>query len=208
MYGVKGTSTILNTVARQGVLTKQLVAPKSTAFLANLPTRQVSAGKLSYTTSRSTQFSQKSINQQQQDQNEIANPSSTFPISIAAEQHNGWSTVRSKGLKKSSKLKAIEPNQHDYHILEAAKSHNPKQVIDAFVKGKSAAGNTPPQLSTQTYEAVLTAYNRVWKTSQPLTPLLNAYQDYGGCWCSTFFSNLCSSHQFFMCSRLRSAKGT
>lgn len=179
MYGVKGTSTILNTVARQGVLTKQLTAPKSTAFLANLPARQVSAGKLSYTTSRSTQFSQKPINQQQ-DQNDLNN-SSTSPLAHFPAQHS-WTTVGSSSLKKSPKFKSIESNklepaQIDIRILEAAKNKNPRAVIDAFVQGKSHAGNTPPALSTQTYEAVIAAYGRIRKINQPLTPLLNAYQD-------------------------------
>lgn len=181
MYGVKGTSTILNTVARQGVLTKQLVAPKSTAFLSNLPTRQVSAGKLSYTTSRSTQFSQKPVNQQQ-DQAEF-NTSSTSTLSHflpPVDQHT-WTTVGSNGLKKSNKFRTIEAKveheQIDIRILQAAKKRNPKAVVDAFVQGKSAAGNVPPHLSTQTYEAVITAYDKLRKTNQSLKPLLDAYHD-------------------------------
>ncbi|GAA5805495.1 hypothetical protein EDC94DRAFT_603560 [Helicostylum pulchrum] len=176
MYGVKGTSTILNTVARQGVLTKQLTAPKSTAFLANLPARQVSAGKLSYTTTRSTQFSQKPINQQDQSDTSTPSPLAHFPA-----QHS-WTTVGSSTLKKSPKFKSIEstklePAQIDIRILEAAKNKNSRAVIDAFIQGKSAAGNTPPALSTQTYEAVIAAYGRIRKINQPITPLLNAYQD-------------------------------
>lgn len=186
MYGVKGTSTILNTVARQGVLTKQLTAPKSSAFLANLPTRQVSAGKLSYTTSRSTQFSQKPINHQQ-DQTELntsnANTSAATLAHFPQQQH-AWTTVGSNGLKKSSskfqktiEASMIEPEQVNVRILQAAKEKNPKAVVDAFVQGKSAAGNVAPPLSTQTYEAVIAAYGKLRKTNQPLTPILNVYQD-------------------------------
>ncbi|KAI9334184.1 hypothetical protein BD770DRAFT_402526 [Pilaira anomala] len=177
MYGVKGTSTILNTVARQGVLTKQFTAPKSTAFLA----RQVSAGKLSYTTTRPTQFSQKSIQQQQQDQTDLNTTTSASTLSHFPQQQSTWKTVGSSGLNKNqNKYKAIEPiepDQIDLRILEAAQRNDSIAVVKAFKQGKSALGNTPPSLSTQTYEAVITAYGKLHKANQPITPLLNAYQD-------------------------------
>jgi pentatricopeptide repeat protein len=177
MYGVKGTSTILNSVARQGVLTKQLVAPKSTAFLANLPTRQVSAGKLSYTTRSPTQFNQK------QDQVDSNSNHNTSAATLAHFQKRSWTTVGpSNGLKKSggnfrSIEAATEPAHFDVRILQAAKQKNSKAVVDAFLQGKSAAGESAPSLSTQTYEAVIEAYGHLRKNNQPLTPMLNAYQD-------------------------------
>lgn len=179
MYGVKGTTTLLHTVTRQGVLIKQLTAPKSTAFLANLPTRQVSAGKLSYTTSRSTQFSQKPINHQEQtDAN--TNPSGST-LAHFQPQHN-WTTVGSHGIRKSSEFKTIEgaasePEQVDSIIREAANKRDFKAVVDAFNQGKTAAGNVAPPLSTQTYEAVIAAYGKLRKNNQPITPLLEVYKD-------------------------------
>lgn len=182
MYGVKGTSTILNSVARQGVLTKQLVAPKSTAFLANLPTRQVSAGKLSYTTRSQTQFNQK---QEIDGNNNSNNNASTATLSHLNKPT--WTTV--EGLKKNNRKKfsaydtaavaaaAAEPAHFDVRILQAAKQKNSRAVVDAFVQGKSAAGESAPPLSTQTYEAVIQAYGKLRKINQPLTPMMNAYHD-------------------------------
>lgn len=177
MYGVKGTSTIINSVARQGVLTKQLVAPKSTAFLANLPARQVSAGKLSYTTRSQTQFNQN------QDQVESINNHTTPNITLAHFQQHAWTNVGpSKDLKKSGgNLRSIEagsePAHFDSCILRAAEQKNSEAVIDAFIQGKSAAGEAAPSLSTKTYEAVIEAYGHVSKNNQPLTNMLSAYQD-------------------------------
>lgn len=180
MYGVKGTSTILNTVARQGVLTKQFTAPKSTAFLA----RQVSAGKLSYTTTRPTQFSQKSIQQQQQDQTDLKTTTSASTLANFPQQQSAWNIVGSSGLKKNQNnykaiepIEPIEPDQIDLRILEAARRNDSDAVVKAFMQGKFALGDTPPSLSTQTYEAVITAYGKLHRNNQPVTPLLNAYQD-------------------------------
>ncbi|KAI9478592.1 MAG: hypothetical protein EXX96DRAFT_571477 [Benjaminiella poitrasii] len=162
MYGVKGTSTILNSVARQGVLTKQLVAPKSTAFLANLPTRQVSAGKLSYTTRNQPQYNQK------QEQNETSQPH----VPIAHFKQRSWST----NLKASNNhFRSFEAEISDAHILKAAKQRDARAVINAFVQSKSSTDQR--KLSTQTYEAVIEAYGQLRKTNQPLTPMLDAYQD-------------------------------
>ncbi|GAN08547.1 PPR repeat protein [Mucor ambiguus] len=175
MYGVKGTSTILNSVARQGVLTKQLVAPKSTAFLANLPTRQVSAGKLSYTTRSQTQFNQK------QDV-DASNNSRDSAATLAHLNKPNWTTVKHHGKKLSAydtaaAATASEPAHFDIRILQAAKQKNSRAVVDAFVQGRSAAGESAPPLSTQTYEAVIQAYGKLRKINQPLTPMMNAYHD-------------------------------
>lgn len=179
MYGVKGTSTLLHSVTRQGVLIKQLTAPKSTAFLANLPARQVSAGKLSYSTSRSTQFSQKSINQQEQ--TDVNTSPSGSTLAHFQPQH-GWTTVGSHGLRKTPEFKAIEgiatePEQVDSIIREATSKRDFKAVVKAFNQGKSAAGNEAPPLSTQTYESVIAAYGKLRKNNQPITPLLEVYKD-------------------------------
>ncbi|CEP19413.1 hypothetical protein [Parasitella parasitica] len=175
MYGVKGTSTILNSVARQGVLTKQLVAPKSTAFLANLPARQVSAGKFSYTTRSQPQFNL----QQEPDKSSNSGPSST---TIAHLNKSAWTTVDGLNKTKSfsatpSTATAAEPAHFDLRILQAAQQKNSRAVVDAFVQGKSAAGESAPPLSTQTYEAVIQAYGKLRKINQPLTPMMNAYHD-------------------------------
>lgn len=152
MYGVKGTSTILNSVTRQGVLTKQLVAPKSTAFLANLPSRHAS---LSYTTRSQTQFNQ------QQDQVETS------------FKQAPWTTVQPK---RSTDFARSEPAHFDVRILQAAKQNNSKAVVDVFIQRQTSSTSAPP-LSTKTYEAVIEAYGKLRKTNQPLTPMLNAYQD-------------------------------
>lgn len=158
MYGVKGTSTILNSVARQGVLTKQLVAPKSTAFLANLPSRHAS---LSYTTRSQTQF-----NQQHSDTAE------TF------KQHpNHWTTVTHKRATEFPRSLDKEHAHFDVRILQAAKQNNSKAVVDAFIQRQNSAPSAAPPLSTQTYEAVIEAYGKLRKSNQPLTPMLNAYQE-------------------------------
>ncbi|RCI04987.1 hypothetical protein CU098_008874 [Rhizopus stolonifer] len=174
MYGVKGTSTIINTVTRQGVLTKQLVAPKSTAFLANLPSR--SAGKLSYTTRSQPQ------KQEQLDTNSATTSAAT--LAHFPHQQSPWTTVGpNRRLKKSSgkigrSIEAVSESTHvDVRILQAAKQKNSEAVVNAFVQGRSAAGEKAPHLSTQTYEAVIEAYGRLRKHNQPLTPMLNAYQD-------------------------------
>ncbi|KAI8973269.1 hypothetical protein BDF20DRAFT_906948 [Mycotypha africana] len=173
MYGAKGTSTILNSVTRQGVLTKQLVAPKSTAFLANLPTRQVSVGKLSYTTRSQTQFNQV------QEPKDVVAPSA--PINVPPQlqqqqqqqqQQHAWTSAVSQKSNNYGRSSAIEATGDitDNVILQEARKNNLEKV--------SAAGETvAPAFSTKTYEAVIEAYSKLRKKNQPLTPMLNAYQD-------------------------------
>ncbi|CAO3659136.1 unnamed protein product [Rhizopus stolonifer] len=158
MYGAKATSALFNTVARQGVLAKQLTAPKSTAFLSQLPTRHVS-GKISYTTTtRSTQFSQKPVQQQQQEQSvdDTHVPPRTAP----------W--LGGKTL--------LDPAQVDVCILNAAKLKDSKTVISTFVKGKTSAGKEALPLSSQTYEAVIEAYGKLRRHNQPLKHMMEAYK--------------------------------
>jgi pentatricopeptide repeat protein len=169
MYGVKGTSTLINTVSKQGVLTKQFTAPKTTAFLSNLPARQVSAGKLSYTTSRASQFGQKQSNNEQDSNSHFQ------------QKRNHWNVAGLKHhqFRSNSTLAAISPESEeitalvDSRIRKAAMAKNPKAVVAEFVQGKSAGA----ELSTQNYEAVIEAYGRLRKHNQPLTPMLDAYQD-------------------------------
>ncbi|OBZ91187.1 Pentatricopeptide repeat-containing protein 5, mitochondrial [Choanephora cucurbitarum] len=175
MYGVKGTSAIIHSVTRQGVLTKQLVAPKSTAFLTNLPTR--SAGKLSYTTR-----SQPQKQEQVDTNNAAATTTSAATLARFSQQQHPWTTVTgpkksNARLSRSIEAVSIDPAHVDGHILQAAKQKNSEAVVNAFVQGRSAAGEKPPHLSTQTYEAVIEAYSRLRKHNQPLTPMMNAYQD-------------------------------
>ncbi|KAI8978892.1 hypothetical protein BDB01DRAFT_798435 [Pilobolus umbonatus] len=163
MYGVKGTSTILNTVTRQGVLTKQLTAPKSSAILANISTRQVSAGKLSYSTSKATQFNQK------QDQNEgTSNHFTPIPSPSTNSAVNQWNASR------MNNFSGKEPHQLDLTILKAAKEKNSEAVIDTFIKAK-AIGQIPQ--SPETYETVIRAYDKVRKNNQSLRNMWNAYED-------------------------------
>ncbi|KAI8891401.1 hypothetical protein K501DRAFT_281424 [Backusella circina FSU 941] len=170
MYGVKGTSTFINTVTKQGVLTKQFTAPKSTAFLSNLPARQVSAGKLSYTTSRASQFGQKQSNNEQDSNNHFQQKRNHWNVASLKHSHQ---------FRSNSTLAAISPESEeitalvDSRIRKAAMAKNPKAVVAEFVQGKSAGA----ELSTQNYEAVIEAYGRLRKHNQPLTPMLNAYQD-------------------------------
>ncbi|KAI7900794.1 uncharacterized protein BX663DRAFT_516556 [Cokeromyces recurvatus] len=167
MYGVKGTYTILNSVTRQGMLTKQLVAPKSTAFLVNLPTRQVSAGKLSYTTRSQPQYNQK------QDQLDASN--NTSNVAISQSKKGPLETMTCNSLKAFyDTLKPVDSAFVDARILQAAEQKDAKAVIETFVKGKLAIGQKP--LSMKTYEAVIKAYGRLQRVNQPLTPMLDAYQ--------------------------------
>ncbi|KAI9244095.1 hypothetical protein BY458DRAFT_529972 [Sporodiniella umbellata] len=163
MYGVKATSALFNTVARQGVLAKQLTAPKSTAFLSQLPARQVS-GKISYTTTtRSTQFSQKPIQQQQQQETK-----EQATEDASANSRNGpW--LGAKAL--------LDPAQVDSCVLQAAQSKDPQTIIAAFVKRKDTDTKISDSLSSKTYEAVIDAYSRIRRNNQPLKPMLEAYQE-------------------------------
>ncbi|KAG0738788.1 hypothetical protein G6F29_010648 [Rhizopus arrhizus] len=165
MYGAKATSAIFNTVARQGVLTKQLTAPKSTAFLSQIPARHVS-GKISYTTtSRSTQFSQKSAQHNQEQQTLDDNSHASLHPSLRT---GPWTTVGSHAGKT-----LLDPAQIDVRILQAAKEKNSRAVISTFVQGRSSGDLA---LSTQTYEAVIEAYGKLRKHNQPLTPMMEAYK--------------------------------
>ncbi|CEI86460.1 hypothetical protein G6F70_005325 [Rhizopus microsporus] len=164
MYGAKATSTIINTVARQGVLTKQLTAPKSAAFLTQLPTRHVSAGKISYTTtSRSTHFSQKSVQHNQENQQQQQQQLDESLI-LQGQLRTAW---------KHKRPPLTDPAQVDGRILQAAKENDLHTVISTFTQGKSLSG---APLSSQTYEAVIEAYGKLRRQNQPLTPMMDAYR--------------------------------
>ncbi|KAI8391406.1 uncharacterized protein BYT42DRAFT_610640 [Radiomyces spectabilis] len=183
MYGVKGTTSFINTVARQGVLSKQLTAahatPKTTAYLNSFPSRNVSA-KFSYTTSRaSTQFgpNKSSLQQQQQDQNDNSSRSRfqgrhQWPLSkLSTTQQLRFRSTLNAATEVLSEAPSV--GELNARILEAARKNNPQAVVAEFTAGKEAGA----QLSEQTYEAVVKAYGTLRKENQSLKPLLSVYDD-------------------------------
>ncbi|KAL0095771.1 hypothetical protein F4703DRAFT_1826709 [Phycomyces blakesleeanus] len=164
MYGAKGTSTILNTVTRQGVITKQLsganAAPKASTFLSSISSRNVTTAKLPYTTRASAQYKQTSS-----DTND--NNTNTF------QPTKPWITKRAKPQNRFRQN--ISPNDKRTAIEGAAlnREPNPREVIDAFVASKKSDAEIP----AQTYEAVLNAYSRIQVPNLPLVPMMNVYSE-------------------------------
>ncbi|KAG0167440.1 hypothetical protein DFQ28_006090 [Apophysomyces sp. BC1034] len=181
MYGVKGTSTFVNTVARQGVISKQLTAahaPKSSAYLTSLQPRNVSAGKLSYTTGRAyTQSYQ--TQQQQQDQ---LDTSSKNPLGTFSNTHGRWPLSKLPKPPQARFTHAVAMGETalgriessadiDARITEAARASNPKAVVEEFVAGQRSG----VAFSAQTYEAVMEAYESLPKDNGSVSSMLKAY---------------------------------
>ncbi|KAF7727669.1 hypothetical protein EC973_007327 [Apophysomyces ossiformis] len=182
MYGVKGTSTFVNTVARQSVISKQLTvahAPKSSAYLTSLQPRNVSAGKLSYTTGRAYTQNYQSQHQQQQDQ---VDPSQKYPLGSFKSSNRRWPLSKlpkppqarfnhAVSLSEASIPRIESHKDIDARIIEAARASNPKAVVEEFVAGRRSGA----AFSAQTYEAVMEAYETLCKDNGSVTSMLKAY---------------------------------
>ncbi|KAI9029887.1 hypothetical protein CLU79DRAFT_733002 [Phycomyces nitens] len=164
MYGAKGTSTILNTVTRQGVIAKQLTganaAPKASTFLSSISSRNVTAAKLPYTTRASAQYKQTSS-----DSNE--NNTSTF------QPAKPWITKRAKPQTRFRQNLSTNDKHTSLETTLITREQTPREVIDAFVASKDTKAKIPPQ----TYEAVLNAYSRIQAPNLPLVPMMNVYSE-------------------------------
>lgn len=183
MYGAKGAS-LINTVARQSALSKQLAAghsSKSTAFLTNLSTRNVSAGKLSYTTSRASQHLNKSAQQddnQQQEHRRMHRSNSGWhqlaKISqLPTASRHQQARFNHQLAAANGKDEPIVPTEVNNRIMQAHKAHDPERVVAEFVAGRTAGA----PLSTQTYDAVLDAYGTLRKHNQSVKAMCEVYDD-------------------------------
>lgn len=183
MYGAKGAS-LINTVARQSALSKQLAAghsSKSTAFLTNLSTRNVSAGKLSYTTSRASQHfnksSQQDDNQQQEHRRMHRSNSGWHQLAkisqLPAASRHQQARFNHQVAAAKGKEETIVPTEVNNRIMQAHKAHDPERVVAEFVAGRTAGA----PLSTQTYDAVLDAYGTLRKHNQSVKAMCEVYDD-------------------------------
>ncbi|KAI8332396.1 hypothetical protein BC941DRAFT_505231 [Chlamydoabsidia padenii] len=173
MYGAKGT-TVLNTVARQSALSKQLATVhatnKTSAFISTFPAR---SGKL-YTTSRTFNNTDKDNNKDQHLNN---NPFA--PLARASSTQWSSSTLQSRSLRQlrfqtslAQKDQQVmdEPNAR---ILELAKYKNYSGVLEEF-----KATSERSALTTQTYQAVMESYGIMQKKkTQPLTAMMGAFDE-------------------------------
>ncbi|KAI9318821.1 hypothetical protein BX666DRAFT_1931830 [Dichotomocladium elegans] len=170
MYSAKG-SQLLNNVARQSGLSKQLSVAhsyKSTAFLSS---RNVSAGKLSYTTSRASQH----LNKQSQDDNGDRTRLSRSQWQQLAKiapitQHSRFN--HSLATKAASEEATGEINNR---IMQAAKANDSERVVAEFVAGRKSGVS----MSTQTYDAVLDAYGsmKTRNRNQSVKAMCDVYDD-------------------------------
>ncbi|KAG2228331.1 hypothetical protein INT45_011123 [Circinella minor] len=201
MYGAKGSS-LLNTVARQSGLTKQLAAahstPKSTVFISNLQSRNVN---FAYTTSRaSAQLNKQPNNEDDTQQRQQQYRSVALHRTPANWQHlakiskvpqarfNHALATAQKQQQQQKEQKEPTPAQIEAaptvestggestingRILIAAKAKDSEAVVTEFLAGRTAGAS----MSTQTYDAVLDAYGSLRKHNHPLTAMLTVYED-------------------------------
>ncbi|KAI9251536.1 hypothetical protein BDA99DRAFT_522111 [Phascolomyces articulosus] len=142
MYGAKGSS-LLNTVARQSGLSKQLAAahstPKSTAFLSNLQSRNVN---FAYTTSRaSAQLNKPSTAEDEQQQRHQQYRSVALHRTPANWQH----------LAKISRV----PQARFNHALAAAQQQHKAEMEAVAAIEVSGSTTTPPSTATITDGSVV-----------------------------------------------------
>ncbi|KAI8139778.1 hypothetical protein BJV82DRAFT_626091 [Fennellomyces sp. T-0311] len=176
MYGAKGSS-LLNTVARQSGLSKQLAAahstPKSTAFLTNLQSRNVN---FAYTTSRASAH----LNKQSSTEDDQQHRSVKLHRTTTANWQQLAKISKVPAARFNHTLAAQKqqvPAENDEginnRILSAAKAQDPEAVVTEFLAGRTAGA----AMSTQTYNAVLDAYGSLRKHNHPLTAMLTVYDD-------------------------------
>lgn len=189
MYGAKGT-TILNTVTRQSALTKQLTtlhaANKTSAFISTFPAR---SGKL-YTTTRTLNNNDNNNNNNNKNNNkDLFNGNSFAPLARASN----WTTTKyslknnivrqhvrfntSVAHKSQSFESTVAPEllieEPNARILELARVKNHSAVVQEFMASKKA--DAP--LNNQTYQAVIESYGNLQRKNQPLTDMMNVYND-------------------------------
>ncbi|KAI9495926.1 hypothetical protein BDB00DRAFT_810982 [Zychaea mexicana] len=189
MYGAK-SSSLLNTVARQSGLTKQLAAahstPKSTAFLTNLQSRNVN---FAYTTSRaSSHLNKQPTTEDDQQQQKHPNHQQYRSVALHRTPAN-WhqlAKISKVPVARFNHVLAAQQEQHNpeqptaendasinNRIMSAAKAKDPEAVVTEFLAGRTSGAS----MSTQTYDAVLDAYGTLRKNNHPLTAMLTVYDD-------------------------------
>lgn len=181
MYASKGTSNIINTVARQGLLSKQLTAASRPTTLLPSPNR--SAGKL-YATGRATLSANRSQQQQQQDstaqQGNNLNPIQAWTGNNSAAIFQKYTGVRYNHSAAASQQDpaASSTNQDatkrgNARILEAKRKRDLRKVESEFKRMKENG----VELSAQTYTLVLDSYASLRKPGHPPQRLLAVYQE-------------------------------
>ncbi|KAI9290232.1 hypothetical protein BC943DRAFT_270814 [Umbelopsis sp. AD052] len=184
MYASKGTANIINTVARQGLLSKQLTAASRPTTLLPSPNR--SAGKL-YATGRASL----SANRQQQQQQDSTAPQGTSLNPIQAWTGNNSAAIFQKyagvrynhsaaansaqqdGAVSSGSSHPDATKQGNARILQAKRSRDLRKVESEFTRMKESG----VQLSAQTYTLVLDSYATLRKPGHPPRRLLAVYQE-------------------------------
>lgn len=151
-------------------------APKS-AFLTPLSSRNnVSAGKLSYTTSRaSAQFNKQNV---QDDDNRGTTSQSPF-----LPRTTNWPRLSQKQQRlpqnRYNHSLAVEKQQPEAsgeinsRIMELSRADDQEAVVAEFVAGRKAGETMLPA----TYNAVLEAYGSLQKVNRPVSPMLTVYDD-------------------------------
>ncbi|GAB5589092.1 hypothetical protein Unana1_03992 [Umbelopsis nana] len=182
MYASKGTANIINTVARQGLLSKQLTAASRPTTLLPSPNR--SAGKL-YATGRATLTANRS---QQQDNNSQQQGTNLNPIqawtgnsSAAIFQkytgvrynHSAAAATQQDAGGSSSSNNHEATKQGNARILEAKRKRDLRKVEMEFKRMKENG----VELTAQTYTLVLDSYASLRKPGHPPQRLLAVYQE-------------------------------
>jgi pentatricopeptide repeat protein len=185
MYASKGTANIINTVARQGLLSKQLTAASRPTTLLPSPNR--SAGKL-YATGRASLSANRQQQQQQQDsttqQGTNLNPIQAWTGNNSAAIFQKYAGVRynhsaaasaaqQDGAESSGSSHPDATKRGNARILEAKRSRDLRKVESEFKRMKESG----VQLSAQTYTLVLDSYATLRKPGHPPQRLLAVYQE-------------------------------
>ncbi|CAO3618745.1 unnamed protein product [Cunninghamella blakesleeana] len=184
MYGAKGT-TIINTVTRQSALTKQLTtlhaANKTSAFISSFPAR---SGKL-YTTTRTLNNNDNNNNNNNKD---LFHGNSFAPLARASNwntkyslknnivrQHVKFNTsvAHKSQLFESTMTPELLIEEPNARILELARVKNHSAVVQEFMASKKADAS----LNNQTYQAVIESYGNLQRKNQPLTDMMNVYNE-------------------------------
>jgi pentatricopeptide repeat protein len=184
MYASKGTANIINTVARQGLLSKQLTAASRPTTLLPSPNR--SAGKL-YATGRASLSANRQQQQQQQDstaqQGTNLNPIQAWTGNNSAAifqkyagvryNHSAAASAQQDGAESSGSNQPDATKRGNARILEAKRSRDLRKVESEFKRMKESG----VQLSAQTYTLVLDSYATLRKPGHPPQRLLAVYQE-------------------------------
>ncbi|KAJ2963790.1 hypothetical protein NQZ79_g1210 [Umbelopsis isabellina] len=181
MYASKGTANIINTVTRQGLLSKQLTASRPNTLLP-APTR--SSAKL-YATGRAT-FSANRQQQQQQD-NSSQQANSLNPIQAWTGNNSAAIFQKYTGVRYNHSAAAAADSQQESassssqeatkkgnaRILEAKRNRDLRKVEVEFKRMKDSG----VELTSQTYTLVLDSLASLRRPGQPPQRLLAVYQE-------------------------------